>query len=169
MLVSLTVISMLCGYTAALLCTRSSISEDTSHCYEANRVICNNYTDMNRSCEESTVRSLSYNRTGSYKVFYGSEFQTADFHLPEVTSFRLCYGEALRLTQNDLKCGNQCSVSVNVHILNTFSFTCSDLPNLLNKGLTTILFKMKTDMMHVQTCVNHAKYRFAVVNTRGKH
>ena len=169
MLVFLTVISMLCGYTAALLCTRSPTSEDTSHCYEASRVLCNNYTEMNRDCEENTVTLLIYDRdTGSYNFIYGSEFQTADFQ-PEITYFRLCHREALDLTQNDLKCGNQCSVRVNAHIQNTFVFTCNDLPNLVYAGLTIILFKMKTDMLHVHTCVNQTKYRFAVVDTRGKH
>ena len=167
MVVFLTVFSMLCAYTDALLCTRSSTSEDISYCYEA-QVICNNYTDMNGKCKENTIISVLHRGPGSYTVFYEMEFLTAGFQ-PEVASFRLCHREALRLTQNDLKCGNQCSVSVDVYFTRAFTFTCSDLvpENLIDIGLTIILFKMKTDMMHVHTCVNQTKYKFAVVDTRG--
>ena len=140
------------------ICVNDLTNEDS--CYNERSVICNNYTDVNRSCLPGTVLSLSYG-SAKYTVTHGSKLSYSENSL-EVVSLRLCHEKALQVTISDLACGIKCTSEKDAYISNSFLFSCSNLSNLIKLGLTIVLF----ERIETPPC-SHLKTKFVIIDTRG--
>ena len=110
-------------------------------------VICDKYTDSRFDrCPNGTVKGLSY-RDDGYMVNYGSNLtafsKSSTF---DVFALKICYKEVSSVTFGDLNRATPCGTSeMTPFIDNSFKFSCDNLPNLINIGLTIIVFRAVDD------------------------
>lgn len=134
-------------------------SEDS--CYSERKVICNNYTYLDRDCLSGTVFGISYGNS-MYTVSHGSNLPDYDDTSFEVISLHLCHERALEVTISDLPCETECTSEKDGFISNSFLFSCKDLPNVLSSGLTIVLFERTEN----PSC-SRLKTKFVIIDTRG--
>lgn len=141
-------------------------------CYESTQVLCNNYTES-VGCEDERVKSIGYSDPNYIIEFNNNNnirnpFPDFDLHPNEATvvSFNLCHCEALRLTANQLRSGQMCSISQRSYVHYAIKFSCSNSFPLMLNNLTIILFERKDISAG---CMNGSltKYTFAIIDIRG--
>lgn len=141
------------------VCQVNDLTNDES-CYNEREVICNNHTGTSHGCLPRTVNSLSYDGNGAkYTVEHGDNLPYSENSF-EVVALQLCHEKAIELTLNDVTCGMTCTSEKDIYISNSFIFSCNSLPNLIEVGLTIVLFKS------IPQCSDQ-KTKFVVIDTRG--
>ena len=136
------------------------VTSEVDSCYSERKVICSNYTYVDRECSSGTVLGISYGNS-MYTVSHGSNLPSYNASF-EVISLHLCHERALEVTISDLPCETECTSKKDDYIFNSFLFSCNDLPNVLSSGLTIVLFQRTEN----PSC-SHLKTKFVIIDTRG--